>query len=423
MASAFAAQVADLSKGLGQLHAGSTELTGGIARLRGGNADLAEGLGKLSGGGKELAGGLGQLQDGAGELEAGLGLLTAGAGELGGGLSSGVPKVGELASGLGLMKSGVAKFSGELPSPKELERLGEEAPGLFDSGYFVLAAIEGARPSDRNQATFALNLDRGGSAGQILVVPKRPASSEQTQELGEDLQAMSASFAKRSRTETAVGGPAGELADFESEISADIWPVVIALSVAVALFLMVALRSVALALVTVAFNLLVTGATFGILTRLTTGDDALLGGPGYIDSLQVVETFAAAFGIALIFEVLLLHRTRELFVKTGDSHESLVMALRDTAAAATGAAAVMVAAVIPFVASGLFNVRLLIALAITLVLDALIVRPVLLPAAVSVLGRPGWWPTKPRAQTQPSAPGEAPTVPSGRWRRRHKTPA
>jgi RND superfamily putative drug exporter len=123
----------------------------------------------------------------------------------------------------------------------------------------------------------------------------------------------------------------------------------------------------------------------------------------------VIETFAAIFGIALVYEMLLLYRTRELFLRTGRPHEALVHGLRETAGAATGAAAVMVAAVIPFAMSDLFNLTLTIGLAIAILIDALIVRPVLLPAAVELLGRRAWWPTAasppPPAESPPPAPG------------------
>lgn len=410
---AFAGQVEELSKGLTQLHTGATDLGAGIARLKGGNTKLAAGIEQLAGGGGRLTGGLTRLHDGAGQLAAGLGLLTGGAGELAGGLSSGVPKVGELAGGLGLMESGVAKFRGSLPSTKDLERLQAQAPGLFDSGYFVLSAVDGARPADRNQATFAVNLGRGGNAGQITVIPRRASSTETTQQLGEDLADRTQAFARQTGTTAVLGGPAGELADFESTISADIWPVVIGLAIAVTLLLMIALRSLLLPIVTVAFNLLTAAATFGVITLLTTGDDPLLGGPGYIDSLQVIETFAAVFGIALVYELLLLYRTRQLFVQTGRPHEALAHGLRETAGAATGAAAVMVAAIVPFAMSGLFNLRLTVGLAIAILLDALIVRPVLLPAAAQLLGSRAWWPTRPRERPRP----DVPAPPSGKdWR-------
>ena len=70
--------------------------------------------------------------------------------------------------------------------------------------------------------------------------------------------------------------------------------------------------------------------------------------------------------------------------------------LRRTAAVATGAAAVMIAAAVPFAFSDMINVRQFgVGIAIAAALDALIVRPVLLPAAVQLLGRWSWWPTTP----------------------------
>jgi X-X-X-Leu-X-X-Gly heptad repeat protein len=423
VATGASGELTKLADGLGQLYAGSTQLTAGLARLRGGNAELAAGIEKLSGGGGQLTEGLAKLENGAGQLAAGLGVLSGGAGELSGGLTGAVPKVGQLGSGLGLMESGVAKFRRNLPSTEDLERLQAQAPGLFDSGYFVLSAIDGAQPPDRNQATFAVNLERGGNAGQITVIPKQPSSSEQTQQLGEDLVVMSRTFAARTGTDVALGGPAGELADFQSSISEDVWPVVIGIAVAITILLMVALRSVLLPLVVVAFNLLGAAATFGVLTLLTTGDDPVLGDAGYIDPLQVIETFGAIFGIALVYEILLLYRTRELFLRTGRPHEALAHGLRETAGAATGAAAVMVAAVIPFAMSDLFNLTLTIGLAIAILIDALVVRPVLLPAAVEILGRAAWWPTSrsaPHPQDEPPAPaGRRP----GLFRRSAKAPA
>ena len=78
------------------------------------------------------------------------------------------------------------------------------------------------------------------------------------------------------------------------------------------------------------------------------------------------------------------------------------MGLAQTAAAATGAGLVMVAALIPFATTSLLNVRAFgIGVAIAILLDILIVRPVLLPAAIAVLGRRGWWPTQTSATPQP----------------------
>jgi RND superfamily putative drug exporter len=146
--------------------------------------------------------------------------------------------------------------------------------------------------------------------------------------------------------------------------------------------------------VAVAFDLLTAFATFGVMALLFGGDDPLLGGPGYLDPMSIIGIFAAIFGISIVYEALLLARTRESFVESGDPRAALLQGLRHTAAVATGAAAVMIVAAIPFAFSDLINVRQFgIGLAVAVALDALIVRPVLLPAAVALLGRWCWWPT------------------------------
>jgi RND superfamily putative drug exporter len=400
-----AKQVGELSAGLSQLYAGSTDLQGGIAKLRKGNTDLAAGIAKLNTGGGQLTTGLGALNDGAAALETGLGQLTSGAGELHSGLAGGQGPTGRLVGGLGKLEAGVAKFRGALPSTKDLEQLQRESPGLFDSGYFVLAAIQGAPASNQDLASFAVNLDRGGNAGQIVVVPRQAASSESARQLGEDLQTTSATFAKATGTETAVGGPAGNLTDFTNETSARIGLVVAALAMAVALVLMIGLRTVILPVVAVAFDALAMLATFGAMTLLFGGEDPVLGGPGYLDPMSIIGIFAAMFGISIVYEVLLLQRTREHFAESGDARAALAFGLRRTAAVATGAAAAMVAAAVPFMFSDLINVRQFgVGLAIAVVLDALVVRPVLLPAAVYLLGRRSWWPTAPHP-IQPAARG------------------
>ncbi len=414
VAGAFASQVADLSAGLAKLYAGSSALTDGIAQLQDGNRRLAGGIGQLSGGGGQLAAGVTALRDGAVRLQAGLGQLTSGAGQLSGGLSAGTGPTGQLVTGLGKLESGVAKFRSSLPSTKDLERLQRQSPGLFDSGYFVLAAISGATPGQRNQASFAVNLDRGGSAGQITVIARQGAEADATRALGADLQRRVDAFAARTHMQAAVGGPAGQLGDFTTETSSRILAVVVALAIALALLLTILLRAVALPLAAIAFDLLAAAATFGVMALLFTGDSPLLGGPGYVDPMSIIATFAAIFGITVVYEVELLQRTRDAFVQDGDAHRAVRVGLRQTAAAGTGAAVAMVAAILPFAASGLVVARQVgVGVAVAIIIDALIVRPVLLPAAAELLGRRGWWPTRPRAAATPVAPEATPVAVGG----------
>jgi len=395
LAGTAATQGSFLTRALEELHTGATKLQAGLAKLRSGNSQLAAGIGALSGGGAQLTGGLTQLRDGAGALEAGLGQLTSGTGQLESGLAGGVSPTGQLVNGLGVMQRSVAKFRGSLPSPKGLEELQQKSPGLFNSGYFLLAAIAGAPPASSNAAGFAVNVARGGNAGQIVVISRYSSSAPQTAALGEHLDALARRFATRNHLEVAVGGPAGNLNNFASATNARLPWVVAALALAIALTLGLALRAVLLPIVAVLFNLLTAAATFGAMKLLFGGAHPPLGGPGYLDPMSIIGIFAAIFGISLVFLVVLLARTREELARGADVDGALDVALRATAAASTGAGLLMIAAAIPFATTALLTVREFgVGVAIAVALDAFLVRPVLLPAAVEVLGRRAWWPTR-----------------------------
>lgn len=394
IASTVATQNAFLASALGRLHSGAGELQAGLLKLQRGNAQLAGGVAKLSGGGGQLTGGLTKLRDGAGALEAGLGQLTSGTGQLESGLAGGVSPTGQLVNGLGVMQASVSKFSGRLPSPKDLEELHEQSPGLFNSGYFLLAAVAGAQPASSNAAGFTVNVARGGSAGQIVVISRYRSSAAKTTALGDRLRRTAERFAERNHLAVAVGGPAGNLADFTSATNARLPWVIVALALAIAAALGLALRAVLLPIVAVAFNLLTAAAAFGALSLLFGGSNPPLGGPGYIDPMSIVGIFTIVFGVSLIYLVLLLARTREELVAGKTVDDALDLALRRTAAASTGSGLLMIAALIPFATTDLLTVRELgVGLAIALAIDVFIVRPVLLPSAVKLLGRWSWWPT------------------------------
>jgi RND superfamily putative drug exporter len=159
--------------------------------------------------------------------------------------------------------------------------------------------------------------------------------------------------------------------------------------------LALAVRALLLPAVATAFSVLVTAASFGVLQLLFGGSNPPLGGPGYLDPMSTLGIFTVAFGISVVFAALLLMRTREAYVAGEPSSEAVRVGLRQTAAAATGAGLVMIAALLPFALTGLINVRQFgIGVAVAVLLDVALVRPVLLPAAEAALGRAGWWPTK-----------------------------
>jgi putative drug exporter of the RND superfamily len=394
LAGVITKQAPALANGLGQLQSGASQLENGIKQLRDGNTQLATGMTQLSSGGGQLTNGLGQLTSGAAQLQAGLTLLYSGTGQLASGLAGGVGPAGQLVTGLGTMQAAVIKARGQIPSTKDLETLQSQSPGLFSSGYFVLAAVDGAPAADRNAATFTINLLRGGTAGQIVVVSKYKASDARSEALGTQLVNLSEQFGKQNNVQVAVGGPAGSLGDLTSVTKSRIWLDVAVTAVVLTIVLALALRALLLPAVAIVLSLLVTAACFGVLQLLFGGTNPPLGGPGYLDPMSIIGIFTIAFGITVTYSALLLMRTREAYVAGDGNRPAVRVGLRETAAAATGAGLVMIASLIPFATSDLINLRAFgIGVALAVLLEVLLARPVLLPAAEAVLGRFGWWPT------------------------------
>jgi RND superfamily putative drug exporter len=374
---------------LQQAASGASQLAAGIQQLRSGNGQLSTGLG--------------QLTSGAGQLENGLSQLTAGTAQLASGLAGGVGPAGQLTSGLGQMQAAVITARGQIPSTAALKQLEAQSPGLFSSGYFVLAAVAGAPTTQLIDSTFTINTLRGGGAGQIVVTSKYPFTDSRSVALGTWLVNAANKFAKANNLQIAVGGPAGSTGDLTSVTKGRIWLDVAVLAAAIVLLLMVALRAVLLPLVATAFSLLVAGSTFGVLDLLFGGSNPPLGGPGWLDPMTIIGIFTIAFSVTVVYATLLLMRTREVVLTEGPGLHAIRAGLRETAAAATGAGLVMVAVLIPFATTSFINVREFgIGVAVAVLLDVLILRPVLLPAAEAVLGRFGWWPTTPPGVEPPT---------------------
>jgi RND superfamily putative drug exporter len=396
------AQINKLAPQLTAAASGSAALASGIQQLRNGNAQLANAMGQAASGGETISSGLGQLTSAAGTLQGGLDQLTGYIGQLASGLAGGTPQVGQLTAGLATMQSEVTKSRGAIPSTKDLEKLLKSSPGLFSSGYFVLAAIAGAPPADRNAAGLVLNLTRGGNAGQIVVTSRYPLNDSQVNHLGDRLRVMSASFAKTSGLTVLVGGPAGNQWD-TTNVTIDKLPrVIIAELIVIALLLMMMLRAVLIPAVATLCAALTTAAGFGVMQLLFGGSNPPLGGSGTWYSVVVVEVLSALYGATLVYIVVLMTRARDYFVSTGDARGSVVHGMRSTIASTTGMATITIGVLIPFMFTEFLPIRMIaVAAALGVGLIAYVVVPVLLPAAMSLLGRAGWWPTRRPQRVQP----------------------
>jgi RND superfamily putative drug exporter len=162
------------------------------------------------------------------------------------------------------------------------------------------------------------------------------------------------------------------------------------------LLLMMVFRSIAVPLKAAAMNLLSIGAAYGVLVAVFQwgwGVELLgLEGPTPITSLIVVIMFPILFGLSMDYEVFLLSRIKEEYNATGDNTESVARGLAGTGRVVTSAALIMVAVFLSFVASPVPSLKMLgLGLAVAVAVDATVVRMVLVPATMALLGKANWW--------------------------------
>jgi RND superfamily putative drug exporter len=209
------------------------------------------------------------------------------------------------------------------------------------------------------------------------------------------LQSSAANLGRTLGAETAVGGPAAVLSDYDAASRGRLPLIVLMLTLVTALLLAVLLRSVVVAGIGVVLNLLAVGATLGLLRLLFQGDAPLLGGPGEIDAVAVTAIFGVVFALSIDYQVFIVSRVREEWLRTGDAAAAVQLGLARTARVVTGAALSMLGV---FLAFGLADVASLrqfgVGLAIAVIIDATLVRLVLLPAALHLAGDWAWWSPK-----------------------------
>jgi RND superfamily putative drug exporter len=186
------------------------------------------------------------------------------------------------------------------------------------------------------------------------------------------------------------------ITDLTDRISSRL-PIFIAAVVAMSfLLLMIVFRSVLVPLKAALMNLLSIAAAYGVLVAVFQwgwGAELIgLHSTMPINPFLPLIMFAILFGLSMDYEVFLLSRVREEYVATGDNHEAVVRGLSSTARVITSAALIMISVFGAFVLSDDPNGKLFgVGLAVAVLIDATLVRMVLVPATMSLLGRANWW--------------------------------
>jgi RND superfamily putative drug exporter len=236
-----------------------------------------------------------------------------------------------------------------------------------------------------------------GSAAILTVVPTTSPQDEATSELVERLRDDLIPNALAGTGVTALVGGVNAALEDQSEYITDRMPIfiigVLGLSF---LLLLVAFHSPLIALKAGVMNLLSVSAAYGVMTLVAQGGAVgeLIGIDHEVPiaPFMPVMMFAILFGLSMDYEVFLISRIREEYLKDGDTRRAVADGLAKTARVITAAAAIMVVVFLAFVTSQEVFLKLFgIGLAAAIFLDATVVRMVLVPAVMQLLGSRNWW--------------------------------
>ena len=236
-----------------------------------------------------------------------------------------------------------------------------------------------------------------GESALIQATPSAGSESDAATALVERLRETVVPGSALGRAATvSVGGETARSHDVRDQIGGSMWKIVLFVLALSFLVLMVMLRSLLLPLKAVLMNLLSIGAAFGVLVAIFQWGwlDGFLGfeGQGAIDTINVPLIFAVVFGLSMDYEVFLMSRIRERYMRHGDNERAVAEGLSSSARTISSAALIMTAVFGVFVLTGVPSIKELgLGCAVAIALDATLVRLILVPAAMKLMGRWNWW--------------------------------
>jgi RND superfamily putative drug exporter len=233
---------------------------------------------------------------------------------------------------------------------------------------------------------------RDGAVSAVIAYPETAPQDAATTALVHDLRDdVLPGLSARTGTEYLVGGPTAATQDFSDAVSARM-PLFVAIVVGMsALLLMVVFRSVLIPVKAALLNLLSISAALGAIT-LVFQDGRFGAQSGPIEAFIPVMIFAIVFGLSMDYEVFLVSRIHEEWERTRDPSRAVREGLAATGGVITAAAAIMIVVFAAFILS---PDRMLqqfgLGLAVAVLLDAVVIRCLIVPAVMRLLGRHAWW--------------------------------
>jgi RND superfamily putative drug exporter len=250
-------------------------------------------------------------------------------------------------------------------------------------------------PRDRYVAQALGATTNGDVTAFTLYTPYGP-NRDEGKALVADLRQPTGPLAPPAGAVVLVGGGAADVTDVVDRVAADFPRTALFIIVTTYLVLFVLLRSVILPAKALVMNTLSIVASFGALVWIF--QDGNLSAPldfqplGFVETTQPVILFCVLFGLSMDYEVFLLSRMKEVWDRTGDNVEAVASGLERSGRIVTSAALIVVLVAGSFAFADIVLIKALgVGMAIAVALDATVVRALLVPATMRLLGRWNWW--------------------------------
>jgi putative drug exporter of the RND superfamily len=236
-----------------------------------------------------------------------------------------------------------------------------------------------------------------GTAAVLTVTPKTAPADQATEKLVRTIRDDTIPRATKGANMTAdVGGTTAGYVDLADEISSRLVLTIAVVVVLSALLLMLAFRSIVIPVTAGIMNLISIGAAFGVVSAVfekgwgisVVGLDAEVA----IVSFVPLMMFAILFGLSMDYEVFLISHIREAWKREGDNRRAVVSGVATTGRVITSAALIMVSVFFAFIINGDPTVKQFgVGMGVAVAVDATLVRCLLVPAVMTLLGRANWW--------------------------------
>ncbi|WP_243420680.1 MMPL family transporter [Micromonospora globispora] len=267
--------------------------------------------------------------------------------------------------------------------------------------------VEAVRKTEGIAYATQPRISTDGQAAIFMAFPRTGYQEEATADLVHELRDDVLPKASGGE-EIYVGGPNAGAIDFAEDTSSRL-PLMITVVIALSLVLLIALvRSVTIALQAAVMNLLSIGAAYGVLVAIVQWGwfGPALGFPTDMPVTTWVPMmmFPLLFGLSMDYEVFLISRIREEYERTGDTRRAVTRGLARTAKVITAAAAIMIAIFTTALLGPDVSVKQIgLGMAVAVLVDATIIRMVLVPAVMELCGKANWWMPGRRARKATSA--------------------